>query len=173
VQLATVVALFCGVACTNGDRDDASASPSLPSGGPTYVSIPALGLQLRLPGELADLTYAIGMFEAEQPTLLFSTETLAAIGGESCAAGAGGAVSPYPIGQIVVSTETPDQVRREKKANPAEDPGSFVTAVDDRYIYYIPPPEEGCAPGNPAANALQDKLTRVLRQALPSVIDIR
>jgi len=171
---AVVVVLLPLLGCQGGgDLDRTGSGRTLPAGPPAQVTIPALDLQLRLPGELADLTYEIGMFEAEQPTLLFSTETLAAVGGDSCAAGARGAVSPYPIGQIVISTETPGQVRREAQANPAEDPGSFVKALGDRYLYYIAPPAEGCAAGNTTVDTMQDKLTRLLREALPSAASIR
>jgi len=159
--------------CQNGGDDRPGVAATLPAGPPTQVTIPALDLRLPVPGELADLTYEIGMFEAEQPTLLMSTETLTAVGGDSCAAGARGAVSPYPIGQVVISTETPQQVRREAQANPAEDPGRFVKSLGDRYLYYIAPPEEGCAAGNQAAQDMQDKLTRLLREALPSVDSLR
>jgi hypothetical protein len=151
-----------GYGCSAGD--DESAGPQ-----PVTVTLPEVGLEVDVPGQLADLTYSIGESEEGQPALYFSTEHLAAVGGPSCAAGATAAVSPYPLGQIVVSEETPKHVREEARENPEENLGRFVKHVGDHYLFYVAPPAEPCVSDDADAKALQRELTADLRDALPTL----
>jgi hypothetical protein len=153
-----VAAVGCG-----GDSSPGSAT----------VTIPQVGLTVHVPGSLADLTYALGASEEGQPAVYFSTERLASVGGPSCAAGASAAVSPYPLGQIVVSDETPGHVRREARANPEENLGEFVKRVGDSFLYYVAPPEEPCVSGDREAVDLQRTLTAELKDALSTLRPIR
>jgi hypothetical protein len=142
-----------------------SASSDPPASQPASISFPEVGLRLNVPGELADLTYALGKSEEGQPALYFSTKQLVALGGKACAAGAKSAVSPYPLGQVVLSDETPEHVRKEAHDNPEEDLGEFVTKAGEHYLYYVGPPAEPCS-DVAAATALQRRLTTGLRTAL-------
>ncbi len=144
-------------------EDDRPAAPQ-----PSTVTFLEVDLQVQVPAQLADLTYTLGEAEEGQPALYFSTEQLASVGGPSCAAGAEAAVSPYPLGQVVVSEETPKHVREEAKANPEENLGRFVKQVGDRYLYYVSPPTESCA-GDRNAARLQRDLTVELRSALETL----
>ena len=76
----------------------------------------------------------MGESEEGQPALYFFAEELASVGGPTCEAGAEAAVSPYPIGQVVVSEETPEHVREEAKENPEENLGRLVTQAGDYYL---------------------------------------
>jgi len=162
LALAVLVAAStagCGDDDTGPGDGEASYQPGI-------VRFEEVDLQLRVPAELADLTYSVGEFEGSQPTLDFSTERLAEAGGPTCAAGATAAVSPYPIGQVIVSTETPRQIREEAAENPEEGLGTFVRKVGDRYLYYVAPPAEGCTTEGKAAAELQQELTVALREAV-------
>ncbi len=125
-----------------------------------------LHLQLRVPAELADLTYAVGKSTEGKPAANFSTRALTVAGGPSCAAGAANSVSPYPIGQIVLSPETPEHVAEEAKNNPDDVLGDYVRKVGAQYLYYLAPPGESCAPEKPKVLALQKRATSALRAAL-------
>ena len=162
--------LFASSAACQSDEDPEDTARSYEAG---MVEFDEVNLQVRVPAALADLTYTVGEFEGKQPTLNFSTERLASAGGPECAAGAVGAVSPYPIGQVVVSTETPGQVRREANQNPEEDLGDFVKRVGDRYLYYIPPPPEDCTLGDRTAATMQQELTSELRGVLTDMRALR
>ena len=144
----------------------ADAEPDAPQA--TSISFPDVGLQVHVPGKLADLTYDTGKSEEGQPTLYFSTKKLVSLGGEACAAGAKSAVSPYPLGQVVLSEETPEHVREEARENPEEDLGAFVKKAGDHYLYYIEPPAEPCSEVA-AATRLQREQTADLRTALVSL----
>ena len=157
------VALVSGVVACSSD-DDAPDAPE-----PATITFPEVDLEVDVPARLADLTYAMGESEEGQPALYFSTEELASVGGPTCEAGAEAAVSPYPIGQVVVSEETPEHVREEAKENPEENLGRFVTQAGDYYLYYLAPPEEDCVSDNPEAAKLQQELTVQLRSALESM----
>jgi hypothetical protein len=153
-----LLALGCGC---GGDED---AEPQAGT-----VEFSEVGLALDVPAELADLTYSIGTSEEGQPTLDFSTKELASLGGATCAAGAQASVSSYPLGQIVVSDESPEHVREEARENPEENLGAFVKKVDDHYLYYVAPPSEACATGNSKAAQLQLDQTAALHEALDSL----
>jgi hypothetical protein len=142
--------------------DDNAATP------PASVDFPEVGLAVELPGSLADLTYSVGESEEGQPTLNFSTRQLVAVAGTSCAAGARAAVSPYPLGQVVVTDETPEHVREETRENPEESPGSFLKQVRTQYLYYAAPPRESCAADARGAR-LQRRLTVELRWSLRTI----
>lgn len=157
------VVLVTGVVACSSDDD----SPAAPRAG--TVDFPEVDLEVDVPAGLADLTYAMGESEEGQPALYFSTEELASVGGPTCKAGAEAAVSPYPIGQVVVSEETPEHVHEEAEENPEENLGSFVKRAGDYYLYYLAPPEESCASDNPEAAELQRELTVELRSALQSM----
>lgn len=160
---ATAVALcVLAAGCSNGD--DAPAEPKA-----GVVAIEEVGLELDVPAELADLTHAMGESEEGQPAVYFSTSSLESAGGTTCAAGAEAAVSPYPLGQVVVSEETPGHVRREARENPEEDLGTFVVRAGDSYLYYVAPPTEPCVTDNPSAAELQRRQTTLLRSALPTL----
>ncbi len=158
---AALAAALAGgmVGCSAGD--DTSDPPA-----PSTISFPEVDLELPVPAELSDLTYAMGEAEEGQPALYFSTESLASAGGPTCEAGAEAAVSPYPIGQVVVSEETPEHVKEEAAENPEENLGRFITQVGEHYLYYIAPPEESCVTGDKEAAELQRDLTTELHTTL-------
>jgi hypothetical protein len=149
-------ALLAASACAHGDDSPAA----------TTVPIADVGMSVRVPGELADLTYAMGEAEEGQPAVYFSSARLERLGGAACKAGASAAVSPYPLGQIVVSDETPQHVREEFRDNPEESLGDFLVKAGDQYVYYSAPPDEPC---HPNAADLQRKLTAQLKRALSSL----
>jgi hypothetical protein len=151
-------ALLGAAACANGD--DAPAA--------TTVTIKEVGLAVRVPGQLADLTYAMGEAEEGQPAVYFSTRRLERAGGPACEAGASAAVSPYPLGQIVVSDETPRHVREEFRDNPEESLGRFLVRAGDEYVYYSAPPDEPCYVDADVAD-LQQRLAGDLKDALASL----
>lgn len=128
-------------------------------------AVPELHTVFTVPGALADLTYAMGTSSEGKPAAN-STKALTAAGGPGCAAGAKNSVSPFPMGQIVLSPETPAQVAQETKDNPDDVLGEFVAKVGSGYFYYLAPPAEGCAPANKTAVALQLRATKALRTAL-------
>jgi hypothetical protein len=144
--------------------DDNTASPQ-----PATITFPEVGLEVDVPASLADLTYSMGESEEGQPAVYFSSEQLASVGGPSCAAGASAAVSPYPLGQIVVSEETPAHVRKEARENPEENLGAFVKRVGDTYLYYLAPPAEPCVADVETAARLQRQLTVDLKDALSTL----
>jgi hypothetical protein len=151
-------ALLGAAACGSGDG----------SSEPTTITLTKVGLTVDVPSQLADLTYAMGEAEEGQPAVYFSSEQLETAGGEACMAGTTVSVSPYPLGQIVVSDETPAHVREEFRDNPEESIGRFLVKAGDTYIYYSAPPEEPCHT-DPAAADLQRKLTADLKAALSSL----
>jgi hypothetical protein len=154
-------AVLAGTAgCSSADDESAQ---------PATVDFPEVGLRVDVPPEMADLTYAMGTSEEGQPALYFSTRQLASVGGASCSAGARSAVSPYPLGQIVVSDETPEHVREEARQNPEANLGTFVKQVGEIYLYYVAPPKEPCVTGNSEAAALQRAQTGTLRPALSTI----
>jgi hypothetical protein len=155
--LAGLAAALAVAACSDED------SPQ-----PTTVSISGVGLVVHVPGDLADLTYAVGEAEEGQPAVYFSSRQLQSAGGEACAAGATSAVSPYPLGQVVVADETPADVREEFRDNPEESIGAFLAKVGDAWAYYSAPPDEPCL-DDPDVAALQRRLTAMLRQALSTL----
>jgi hypothetical protein len=138
------------------------------SPGPTTVTLSEVGLQVRVPAELADLTYAMGEAEEGQPAVYFSSEKLEQAGGTACAAGATSAVSPYPLGQVVVADETPEHVREEFRDNPEESIGDFLVEVGDEWAYYSAPPAEPCY-DDPEVASMQRRLTADLKEALASL----
>lgn len=158
--------LAAGVGCSSGD-DRATAPTAAPTA--STVAFPEVHLEVEVPAPLADLTYSIGESEEGQPALYFSTERMASIGGPSCTAGAEAAVSPFPLGQVVVSEETPQQVREEARKNPEENLGHFVKQVGEQYLYYVSPPTESCVSGDRKAALLQRDLTVKLRPALETM----
>jgi hypothetical protein len=151
-------ALLTVAGCSGGDD-----YPGL-----TTVRISEVGLQVRVPAELADLTYAMGEAEEGQPAVYFSSEKLEQAGGTACAAGATSAVSPYPLGQVVVADETPEQVREEFRDNPEESIGEFLVKVGDEWAYYSAPPNEACYDDREVAS-MQRRLTADFKQALASL----
>jgi hypothetical protein len=169
--IALVAALATAAPGCGSDDDQQAGDP--PTYEPRVVRIDELDLQLRVPAELADLSYTVGEFERIHPTLNFSTQRLAEAGGPACEAGAEGAVSPYPIGQVIVSTESPREVAEEAEDNPEENLGTFVRAVGDRYVYYIAPPPEDCTSDDEDAAGMQHELTVALREALPTFRPLR
>jgi hypothetical protein len=162
-RLAAAALCAAVLACCASCGEDSRAAAS-----PTTVTFPDVGLQVRVPASLADLTYAMGESEEGQPTLYFSSKQLVSAGGASCAAGAKAAVSPYPLGQVVVTDETPEHVREETRENPEEGPGRFLKQVGDGYLYYAAPPAESCA-NDTAGVHLQRRLTAELRSALETM----
>jgi hypothetical protein len=151
-------ALLGAVGCSNGDD-----SPE-----PATITISEVGLTVRVPGQLADLTYAMGEAEEGQPAIYFSSEQLEQAGGAACAAGASAAVSPYPLGQVVVADETPRHVREEFRDNPEESLGDFLVKVGDEWAYYSAPPDEPCY-DDPDVASLQRRLTADLKDALSTL----
>jgi hypothetical protein len=151
-------ALLGAVACGTGDDESQS----------TTVTLTPVGLTVDVPSQLADLTYAMGEAEEGQPAVYFSSKQLETAGGEACAAGTMVSVSPYPLGQIVVSDETPEHVREEFRENPEESIGRFLVKAGDKYIYYSAPPNEPCY-DDPKAADLQRQLTADLKGALSSL----
>jgi hypothetical protein len=151
-------ALLAAAGCSAGDD----------STGPTTVTISQVGLRVHVPGAMADLTYAMGEAEEGQPAIYFSSEQLEQAGGTACAAGATSAVSPYPLGQVVVADETPEHVREEFRDNPEESIGDFLVKVGDEWAYYSAPPDEPCY-DDPDVASLQRRLTADLKQALASL----
>ena len=123
---------------------------------------------MHVPGGLADLTYAMGEAEEGQPAIYFSSRQLEDAGGAACAAGASAAVSPYPLGQVVVADETPEHVREEFRDNPEESIGDFLVKVGDEWAYYSSPPDEPCY-DDPDVTALQRRLTADLKEALATL----
>jgi hypothetical protein len=152
-----LVALLATAACSDDDSPE-----------PTTVTVSELGLQLRVPDQLADLTYAMGEAEEGQPAIYFSSSRLEHAGGASCAAGASAAGSPYPLGQVVVADETPRHVREEFRDNPEESIGQFLAKVGDEWAYYSPPPDEPCY-DDPDVASLQRRLTAELKAALATL----
>jgi hypothetical protein len=155
---AAVAALLAAAGCS-GDDD----TPE-----PTTVTISEVGLQVHVPGELADLTYAMGEAEEGQPAIYFSSGQLEQAGGTACSAGASAAVSPYPLGQVVVADETPRHVREEFRENPEESIGDFLVTVGDEWAYYSAPPDEPCY-DDPDVASMQRRLTAQLKDALASL----
>jgi hypothetical protein len=159
---AVLTLLPAAYGCSNDDDADSATAA-------TTVAITDAGMEVDVPRGLADLTYAMGESEEGQPAVYFSTEELTRIGGPSCAAGATAAVSPYPLGQVVVSDETPEHVREEAKENPQESLGRYIKQVSGTYLFYIAPPVESCAAGNRRASRLQRQLTVELKPALKTL----
>jgi hypothetical protein len=145
-----------------------ACSGSDDSPGPTTVMISEVGLQVHVPGELADVTYAMGEAEEGQPAVYFSSGQLERAGGTACAAGATSAVSPYPLGQVVVADETPKHVREEFRDNPEDSIGDLLVKVGDGWAYYSAPPDEPCY-DDPDVASLQRRLTADLKDALASL----
>lgn len=146
-----------------------SSTPAAAPARPTAFTVTQLHLKLRVPAELADLTYAMGTSGEGKPAANFSTKLLTGAGGPACAAGAKNSVSPFPIGQIVLSPETPEHVAQEAKDNPEELLGDFVKQLGSSYLYYVAPPAESCAPKVKKVADLQRRATTALRAALQSV----
>jgi hypothetical protein len=156
--VAAGIALLGAAACSNDESPD-----------PATIAISEVGLAAQVPGQLADLTYAMGEAEEGQPAVYFSSKHLQSIGGEACTAGTTVSVSPYPLGQIVVADETPEHVREEFRDNPEESIGTFLTKVgDDEYVYYSAPPSEPCY-DDPDVASLQRRLTADLKRALSTL----
>jgi hypothetical protein len=132
------------------------------------VKIAEISLTVHVPGELADLTYAIGKAEEGQPAIYFSSRQLETAGGAACTAGATSSVSPYPLGQVVVADETPAHVREEFRDNPEESLGEFLVKVGDEWAYYSAPPDEPCYK-DPDVARLQRRLTADLKEALKTL----
>ncbi len=141
----------------------ACSSPS-PSASPRTVPIPELGLAVPAPGPVADLTYVLADGPEGRRVAQLSTRSLARKGGAACAAGATGAVSGYPLGQIAVAVESRDEMQVKDLLDPEESVGDYVGQVGDRYLYYLAPPEERCAGGD--AGRLQRRQEDLVRAAL-------
>lgn len=158
-MLAGALALLAGCAINAG-------------AGSSVVRVPEMQLRLRVPAELSDLEYVVGKAHEGQPAIFFSSQSLREMGGPNCAAGARTAVSPFPLGQLILSDETPEQIREEAADNPAEDLGEFVSRVrGDHYLYYLAPPSEKCA-YRQGVGALQRRQTALLRSALERIEDV-
>jgi len=142
----------------------AACSSSSPPAAPRTVPIPELGLAVPAPGPVADLTYALADGPEGRRVAQLSTRSLVRKGGGACAAGATGAVSGYPLGQIVVAPESRDEMQVKDLLDPEESVGDYVAQVGDRYLYYQAPPEERCAAGD--AGRLQRRLEDLVRAAL-------
>jgi hypothetical protein len=154
---AAAGALLLTAACSDDD------SPAA-----TDVQISDAGLVVRVPADLADLTYAMGEAEEGQPAVYFSSRQLVQAGGKACAAGATTAVSPYPLGQVVIADETPEHVREEFRENPEESIGEYLVKVGDKWAYYSAPPDEPCY-DDPDVASLQRRLTAQLKTALSTL----
>lgn len=141
-----------------------ACSSSSPPTTPRTVPIPELGLVVPAPGPVADLTYALADGPEGRRVAQLSTRSLASRGGSACAAGATGAVSGYPLGQIAVAVESRDEMQVKDLLDPEESVGDYVAQVGDRYLYYLSPPEERCATGD--AGRLQRRQEVLVRAAL-------
>lgn len=139
------------------------SAPAAPP--PGEVVLRELGVAFPTPPELPDVVYVMGEGAEDKPAALLSTRSLADAGGPACAAGATGAVSPYPLGRVIVSDETPDKVERETVADPEDALGEYLAQVGDRYLYYAPAPDEPCDE-RPAAADLQRRQALAVKEAL-------
>lgn len=128
--------------------------------------VPELGVRLRAPRRARDLVYVMGLAPEGQPAAFFSTAALARAGGPSCAAGATAAVSPYPLGRVVLAQETPVQVRLETAVDPEDSLGEPLGRVAAGWLYYAPPPEESCNPDAPSAGRMQARQVVLVHEAL-------
>lgn len=108
----------------------------------------------------------MGLAPEGQLAAFFSTVTLGSVGGPARVAGATGAVSPYPLGRVVLAQETPVEVALETAVNPEETLGEPIGRVAAGHLYYAAPPEEPCAPEVPAAAELQARQVATVRAAL-------
>lgn len=137
---------------------------------PRTVSLPELGFAFPAPDAARDVVYATGEGPEGKPAAYLSTRSLADEGGPSCRAGATGAVSPWPLGQVVVADETPEQVDEEMREDPEEGLGEYLGQVGSRYLYYRAPPQEPCSDDGSAATLQVTQVAAVkqaLRQATP------
>lgn len=141
-----------------------AACSSSPPPAPGTVAIPELGVAVALPGEVADLTYVVTDGPEDRQVAQLSTRSLAREGGAACRAGATGAVSGYPLGQIAVAAEDRDEMQVKDLLDPEESVGDYVGPVGDRYLYYLAPPQERCARGD--AGRLQRRQEQLVRAAL-------
>lgn len=154
----------------------APAAPTAPAPVPElppFLAVPELGLQIERPADARDLVYVMGLAPEGQPAAYFSTGTLASLGGPACRAGATAAVSPYPLGRVVLAQETPVEVALETAVNPAESLGEPIGRVTAGHLYYAPPPVEPCAPEVPSAAELQARQVVALRAALRDATALR
>ncbi len=148
-----LVALLVGCAACGGG-----------GGGPRRVDVASLGFAFSAPTGTRDVVLAAGEGPEAVPAVYLSTRSLARRGGPACAAGAVGAVSPFPLGRVLVLSLPPDAGEVRTLLAPEEAPGEPLAHLDgDRWLYFTPPPDEPCA--GPAAD-LQDRQTAVLREAL-------
>jgi hypothetical protein len=141
-----------------------AACSSDPAPRPGTTAIAELGVAVPLPGPVADLTYAVAEGPEGRRVAQLSTRSLARAGGAVCAAGATGAVSGYPLGQITVAAESRDEMQVKDLLDPEESVGDYVGPVGDRYLYYQAPPQERCASGR--AGRLQSDQEQLVRSAL-------
>ena len=117
-----------------------------------------------LPGPVADLTYAVAEGPEGRRVAQLSTRSLARAGGAVCAAGATGAVSGYPLGQIAVAAEDRDEMQVKDLLDPEESVGDYVGPVGDRYLYYQAPPAGALRLRS--AGRLQRRQEQLVRSAL-------
>ena len=132
------------------------------------MTISEVGLHVHVPGELADLTYAMGEAEEGQPADLLLQRAARGCRRRRMRCRCAAAVSPYPLGQVVVADETPEHVREEFRDNPEESIGDFLVKVGDEWAYYSSPPDEPCY-DDPEVSALQRRLTADLKEALSTL----
>lgn len=138
----------------------AAATPAPPAD----LAVPEVGLRVPAAPGAGDLVYALADAAEGRRAVQLSSRSLAASGGPACRAGATGAVSPYPLGQVVVADETPEKVAAEGLQD-EDAPGDYVTRVGDGYLYYRAPPQEPCSADRDAA-ALQARQVTAVRAAL-------
>jgi hypothetical protein len=162
--LAILILLGVVAAVINYNRNVKPSNTAVT--GPSSLTISELGIKFKLPDNLRDATYKMGNGPETEQAADFSSPRLAAAGGESCTAGNHVGVSSYPLGEVVVSEETPDKVAAEIKENPDDGLGDFITKVsDDKYVYYMPAPAEPCSQDS-QAQQLQTEGAAALKRAL-------
>ena len=109
------------------------------------LTVPEVGLRVPAAAGAEDLTYALADGPEGRRVVQLSSRSLTEAGGPACRAGATGAVSPYPLGKVVLADEDPEQVVAEALQD--EDwPGESLVRVGDRWLYYREPPPEPCSP---------------------------
>jgi len=133
---------------------------------PAQVVVEVLDVKFPPPALAPDVVYMIGWGPEDTLAAFFSSTSLSEAGGPACAAGATASVSPYPLGRIVVASESPEQMALEAGGEPEDVLGEFLVRLGERYVYYTAPPEESCRPDDPTVVDLQRRQTTAVKDAL-------
>lgn len=135
--------------------------------GPRTEVVTELGFSFPAPAGARDVLHVAGEGPEGAPAAYLSTASLARTGGPTCAAGATGAVSPYPLGRVLVAELLPDQAEVRSLLDPEESPGEPLVQLGSRWLYWLAPPGEPCTRDADAAR-LQEPQMALVKQALRS-----